>query len=200
VLAQLLKRLAGRRGSAERWDERWKHRAFHPEARLDEMAHHCLLAGYARVLKPGGVLLDAGCGDGEFRPHLHPDAFSRYIGIDFPNAIARAQKHADDRTTFVAADIRTYAPTERFDTIAFNESLFYIDNPVDELDRYTGFLRPGGVFLVSLHRKPKSDAVWDEIGRRFDMIDLVKFGNRSGIEWVAGCFRPTSRAGESRKA
>lgn len=190
MLAKVLRRLTGRRDAAERWDERWKHASFHPEAKLDEMAHHCLLAGYARVLRPGGVLLDAGCGDGEFRPHLHPDAFSRYVGIDFANAIARAQKYADERTQFVVADIRTYDPVERFDTIAFNESLFYIDNPVDELDRYTGFLEPGGVFLVSLHRKPKSDAVWEEIAGRFDMIDLVKFANRAGIEWVAGCFRP----------
>ena len=190
MLKKLLRRIAGRRGSAERWNERWRHASFHPAAPLDEIAHHCLLAGYALVLKPGGVLLDAGCGDGEFRPHLHPEAFSRYIGIDFANAIARAQKYADERTTFLAEDIRTYNPAERFDTVAFNESLFYIDNPVNELKRYTGFLKPGGIFLVSLHRKPKSDAVWEQIAEHFDMIDLVKFENRSGIEWVAGCFKP----------
>jgi SAM-dependent methyltransferase len=184
------KRILRRRTAEERWNERWGDPSFHPAPRIDEIAHHCLLAGYARTLRPGGRLLDAGCGDGEFRPFLTPDAFSRYVGIDFAEPIARAQQYADARTTFEVCDIREYVPAEKFDTIAFNESLFYIDDAVGELDRYTAFLNPDGVFLVSLHRKPKTDDLWDRIAAHFDIIDQVRLISRRRTEWIAGCFRP----------
>ena len=193
LIASYLRRLTRRQTAEQRWNERWSNATFHPEARLDEISHHTLLAGYALILRPGGRLLDAGCGDGEFRPFLTPESFSSYVGIDFAEPIARARKYEDERTRFEVADMRTYTPTEKFDTIAFNESLFYIDNAPDELHRYTGFLNPGGVFLVSLHRKPKTDDLWDRIAERFDIIDKVRLINRRQVEWVAGCFRPRGR-------
>jgi SAM-dependent methyltransferase len=190
VIGKYLKRVTGRRTAEERWNERWSDPSFHPEGKLDEMSHHLILAGYARALKPGGVLLDAGCGDGEFRPLLHPDAFSRYVGIDFAEAVARAQRYADERTRFEASDIRTYQPTEKFDTIAFNESLFYIDDAVGELNRYTAFLAADGIFLVSLHLKPKTEELWRQIGRHFHVIDRLRIANARGVEWMMGAIRP----------
>lgn len=187
----LVRRITGRRSAEERWNERWSDPSFHPEGRLDEMAHHLVLGGYARTLKPGGVLLDAGCGDGEFRPHLHPEAFSKYVGIDFAEPIARAQRYADERTSFEVSDIRTYNPTIRFDTIAFNESLYYIDDAVGELHRYTAFLAPGGIFLISLHLKPKTEALWRKIGDHFQVLDKIKVANARGVEWMMGAIRPS---------
>jgi trans-aconitate methyltransferase len=131
-----------------------------------------------------------GCGDGELRPLLHPDAFASYVGIDFAEAVARARQHADAKTTFAAADMRTFQPAASFDTIVFNESLYYVEEPLAQLDRYAKFLTPGGVFLVSMHRKPKSERIWTDIGRRFEMIDRVLVSNRSAVEWIVGAFRP----------
>ena len=190
AIGRFVRRITRTRTAEERWNERWSDASFHPEGRLDEISHHLVLAGYARALKPGGVLLDAGCGDGEFRPHLHPDAFSRYVGIDFAEPIARAQRYADERTRFEASDIRTYQPTEKFDTIAFNESLFYIDDAVGELERYTAFLAADGIFLVSLHLKPKTEELWRKIGRHFHVIDRLRIANARGVEWMMGAIRP----------
>jgi SAM-dependent methyltransferase len=160
----------------------WKHR-------FDERAHYSVLAGYALELKPGGALLDAGCGNGVLRTQLHPTAFSTYLGIDFAEAIAQARGLTDDRTRFVAADIRTFEPGERFDTIVFCESLYYIDNAVTELERYLRFLRPGGVFLVSLHRKKGTEELWLRIARRFSLLDRVLITNASDVQWICGAFR-----------
>lgn len=192
TLRRLFGRLAGRRNAQSRWDERWSDPAFYREYALDELAHYSLLAAYQKALKPGAAVLDVGCGDGIFRAHLHSDAFTSYVGIDFPEAIARAATRADDRSSFAASDMRAYAPAGRFDVIVFNESLYYVDDPLGELRRYTGFLRPGGVFLVSMHRKPKSEKIWTDIAREFMMIDRVTMANAKGIEWIAGAFKPTT--------
>lgn len=190
LVSSLLQRLAGRRTAEQRWDERWADPAFYSTFQLDELAHYSVLAGYVRELKPGGALLDVGCGDGVFRRHLHPDAFSSYVGIDFPEAIVRSRKYVDARTSFAAADMRTYQPGSQFDAIVFNESLYYVDDPIAELDRYATFLKPDGVFLVSMHRKPKSEKVWVDIARQFAMIDRVTLGNRSDVQWMLGAFKP----------
>jgi SAM-dependent methyltransferase len=190
LISKYLRRITKKRSAEERWNDRWADPSFHPEPLLAEASHHFILAGYAHVLKPGGVLLDAGCGDGEFRPHLHPDAFSKYVGIDFAEAVARARKYEDARTTFEAADIRTYAPSEKFDTIMFNESIYYIDDPIAELNRYEAFMKPGAIFLVSLHRKPKTDDLWRRIEKNFRIIDRLRVGNADGVEWGLGAFRP----------
>jgi 2-polyprenyl-3-methyl-5-hydroxy-6-metoxy-1,4-benzoquinol methylase len=192
LLSSLVERLAGRRTVQARWDERWADPAFYGAYRLDELAHYSILAGYARYLQPGSAVLDVGCGDGILRTHLHADAFSRYVGVDFPEAIARAHARADARTSFVASDLRAFDPAERFGVIVFNESLYYVDQPIAELRRYADFLEADGVFLVSMHRKPKSERIWNDIAGAFDMLDRVTIANRAGVEWILGAFRPRS--------
>ena len=190
LISSLIQRLTGERTAQSRWDERWADPAFYGEYPLDELAHYSILAGYAKVLKPGGSILDVGCGDGMLRTHLHGDAFATYVGIDFPEAIARASSRRDARTSFVASDMRTYESAERFDAIVFNESLYYVEDPIGELERYSAFLKPDGVFLVSMHRKVKSEKIWSDVARRFELIDRVTIGNGAGVEWIAGAFRP----------
>ena len=192
-LDTLLQRLTGRRTAQLRWDERWGDPSFYSAYPLDELAHYSVLAGYCSELKPGGSVLDVGCGDGILRTHLHADRFSRYVGIDFPEAIGRAAKRMDDRTSFTAADMRAYETVDRFDVIVFNESLYYVENPIGELNRFSQFLAPDGVFLVSMHRKAKSEAIWVDIAKSFQMIDQVTIGNRMGTEWILGAFAKGDR-------
>lgn len=192
LIKGLLERLAGQRTAQKRWDDRWSDPAFYGEYRLDELAHYSVLAGYVKALKGGAALLDVGCGDGVFRTHLHADSFSRYVGIDFPEAVARANSRADSRTSFSAADMRAFTSAERFGVIVFNESLYYVDDPIGELRRYTGFLEKNGLFLVSMHRKPKSERIWSDIAGAFELLDRVTIANRAGVEWILGAFKPHS--------
>jgi 2-polyprenyl-3-methyl-5-hydroxy-6-metoxy-1,4-benzoquinol methylase len=198
LIKSFLERLAGRRTAQSRWDERWADPKFYGEYQLDELAHYSVLAGYVRKLKLGRAVLDVGCGDGVFRTHLPPDVFSRYIGIDFPEAITRANARADGRTSFAPSDMRSYTTAERFGVIIFNESLYYVEDPIGELRRYAGFLEKDGVFLVSMHRKAKSERIWTDIAGAFVMIDRVTIANRAGVEWILGAFTvsPERRDGE----
>lgn len=188
-------KLLGRRTAEDKWDTQWAENRWDGLSEMHELARYSLLAGYALFLRPGGSILDVGCGAGILRDRLHPDAFRRYVGIDFGEAIARAAARRDERTDFVVGDMRTYEPAERFDVIVFNESLYYAADEIAELRRYAQWLAPAGIFLVSTNRKPKTDALWELLGREFTVVDRVVVGNRRGAEWICGVIDPVSPAG-----
>ena len=116
------------------------------------------------------------------------------VTLDRPpaNAIDRAAKRIDGRTSFIASDMREFTTADRFDVIVFNESLYYVDDPIGELRRYEGFMNGAAIFLISMHRKAKSDAIWGGIKSR--EIDHVILRNARGVEWIVGAFHPNGRA------
>jgi SAM-dependent methyltransferase len=123
------------------------------------------------------------------RDRLHPAAFSRYVGLDFAEPVARAQSRVDERTAFVVGDMLTHVFETPFDTIVFNESLYYATDVVAELRRYGRWLSPGGVFLVSTHMKEKTVGMWDRILESHDVLDRVTVTNGKGVSWICGAFR-----------
>jgi len=142
-----------------------------------------VLAGYFARLKPGGTLLDVGCGEGLFQEQLR-GCYSRYVGTDFAEPVRQASVRQDDRTHFVEADMNDFTTSERFDAIVFNESIYYHHDPVAGLLRYEQFLAPDGVFLVSMHCKTKNDALWEELSARYVAIDSVTMQNCRGTSWT----------------
>jgi 2-polyprenyl-3-methyl-5-hydroxy-6-metoxy-1,4-benzoquinol methylase len=189
-LAALVNRLLGRRTAAAKWNAQYAEGRWTAFDRLDELAHYSVLAGYALHLKPGGALLDVGCGDGTLRERLHHAAFSRYVGVDFAEAVERARHRADDKTEFVVGDMREFTPSATFDTIVFNESLYYVSDPIAELARYAGRLAPGGVFLISTHLKSNTEALWAKIAASHDVIDHTTVVNAQGTTWRCGAVQP----------
>ncbi len=150
---------------------------------LDEMAHHAVLAGYFARLKPGGSLLDVGCGEGLFHEQLR-GCYSRYVGCDFAEAVRIASATADARTTFVAADMHDFTTTEHFDAVVFNESIYYHENPVQGLQRFAAFLAPDGVLLVSMHKTERNDRLWQDFDAHFAVRDAVELTNQRGVQWT----------------
>ena len=169
---------------SEKWNAAYAHGRWEYLARLDELARYSVLAGYAQWLKPGGSLLDVGCGEGLLRRRLHPTAFGQYTGIDFAEAVARAAHLRDERTEFVVADMTEYAPRHRFDVIALNEVLMYFPDPVLGLARYASQLQPAGVLLVSTFMSPAVEEVWARVGETYIVLDEVLITNRAGTTWL----------------
>ena len=153
-------------------------------ARPGELARYSILAGYALELKPGGKLLDVGCGEGLLRDRLHPRAFTAYVGIDFEEPIRRAASRADEQTRFIAADMNFFVPDLTFDTIVFNESLYLFRHVPDGIMRYETFLASDGVFLVSMHGGEKTHEIWSLLAERYAVIDEVTITNRDGAIWT----------------
>ena len=188
--AALVNRLLGRRTAAEKWNAQYAAGRWTAFDRLDELAHYSVLAGYALQLSPGGRLLDVGCGDGVLRGRLHAAAFSRYVGLDFSEAVGRARHRTDEKTEFIVGDMREFTTLTNFDTIVFNESLYYVPDPVAELDRYSPWLAPGGVFLISTHLKPNTESLWAKIAESYDVIDHTTVVNAQGTTWRCGAVQP----------
>ncbi|RJP74567.1 MAG: class I SAM-dependent methyltransferase [Candidatus Zixiibacteriota bacterium] len=158
---------------------------------LDELAYYSLIAGYFRHLKPGGSLLDVGCGEGLLQQRLGPEAYRRYVGIDLSTeAIRRAAARADGKTCFLRADAREYDPGVRFDAIVFTETLYYLEDPGAELLRYRDFLEPGGLFLISMRDLESRHSLWDWLDQTFPVLDTVRVTNRSGTAWTIKVFQP----------
>src|SRR5687768_10063997 len=167
-----------------RWNRQYAAGEWTWLARPGELARYSVLAGYALELRPGGNLLDVGCGEGLLRDRLHPAAFAHYVGIDFEEAIQRAAARADERTRFVVADMNFFTPDVAFDVIVFNESLYLFRNVAEGLKRYETFLAPKGIFLVSMHGGAKTKGIWPLLAERYPAIDEVTITNREGAIWT----------------
>jgi 2-polyprenyl-3-methyl-5-hydroxy-6-metoxy-1,4-benzoquinol methylase len=180
-LARATRRLLGI-DRERRWNTQYATGMWDGLRRLDEMAHHAVLAGYSTRLKPTGALLDVGCGDGLFHEHLNGQ-YGSYVGIDFEEPVRRASAKADARTRFIAVDMHEFTTGDRFDAIVFNESLYYHRDPMACLRRYEAMLTGDGVFLISMHRTQKSDAIWEQCDARYAVMDAVTITNAKGVTW-----------------
>ena len=138
--------------SAQTWEAQYASGRWDVLAELSELARFSVLAGWICHLKPGGTVLDTGCGQGLLLRRLPDSLYSRYVGIDLAaSAIAVAQKQSQDaRSTFLVADCESYTPDEHFDVIVFNEVVCCLVDPLQAVERYVGLLKPGGLLLVSM--------------------------------------------------
>ncbi len=168
----------------EKWQEQYAKGDWAWLRRLDELGHHSILAGYFTYLKRGGSLLDMGCGEGLLQERFNEADYSKYVGVDFSEPIKLAVHKQTDKTRFVVGDMNTYVPDERFDAIVFNESIYYLDEPLKAFQRYATHLKPDGIFLVSMFVKDKHVDIWQKIESGFPPLDAVTITNVRGTSWI----------------
>ena len=91
-------------------------------------------------------LLDVGCGVGTMTDYLPT---LDYTGIDISEKALRIarRKHFG---TFICADAKDFRIDKKFDIVLFNEVLYYLETPLEQLARYTEFLSDGGSMIVSI--------------------------------------------------
>ncbi|NCW45723.1 MAG: class I SAM-dependent methyltransferase [Gemmatimonadaceae bacterium] len=172
-----------------RWNREYAEGGWEWLRNLDELAHHSVLAGYVAYLKPGGSVLDVGCGEGVFQEQLR-GAEARYLGVDFEEPVKKAQHKVTATTRFAVADMNEFTTGERFDVIVFNESIYYLHDLMAGLQRYEQFLAPDGVMLISMHGKERNDALWAGIDARYTVLDAVTMQNARGIKWTTKALVP----------
>lgn len=80
--------------------------------------------------RPVGEVLELACGPGTWTPHLlqHAAAVTAVDGAAEMLAIARSRA-ADDRVTFVHADLFSWRPTRRYDAVFFGFWLSHVPLP-----------------------------------------------------------------------
>lgn len=178
---------------AQTWEAQYAAGRWDFLADLSELARFSVLAGYVCHLKPGGAVLDAGCGQGVLLQRLPRSCYSRYVGIDVSgSAISVAQRQQNERSTFLAADCEQYSPAEQFDVLVFNEVLCCLRDPLRTVERYARSLNPGGLLLVSMCTAARGSAtiLWrlKQAYATVDEVRVVHSGRR--VSWVCAALRP----------
>ncbi|MDB5281459.1 MAG: Methyltransferase type 11 [Bacteroidota bacterium] len=172
------------KGSPERLDLKYKTGHWDYLREIPELAHYSIIAGYFQFLKKGGSVLDIGCGEGLLQERIGRDNYSGYSGFDLAaEGITRAKAKEDDKTSFAVADMNTYTTSKTFDVIIFNEVIYY-SNVLNTLIRYSAFLKPDGIFILSNFSNQNEKIGWEEIYRHFHCHDETTLFNKIGSGWV----------------
>jgi SAM-dependent methyltransferase len=128
-------------------------------------------------------ILDVGCGAGGLRQTMSLDNFKQYVGVDISEyAIKKAKEQIlNSKKTplarFYNCDLCDFTPEKNtwFDAIVFSEVLYYLNvkEAVAQLERYSKWLRPGGIFCISMKDDPKSQAIYRNILKKFKHINSI---------------------------
>jgi 2-polyprenyl-3-methyl-5-hydroxy-6-metoxy-1,4-benzoquinol methylase len=184
--------------SAQTWEAQYAGGRWDFLAQLSELSRFSILAGYVWHLKPGGAVLDVGCGQGVLLRRLPSSSYSRYVGIDVSDsAVSVAQEQRNERGAFLAADCEDYSPAEKFDVIVFNEVLCCLRDPMRTVERYARSLNPHGILLVSLCTAARGSAtiLW-RLRRAYATVDEVRvLHSGRKVSWVCTALRPEEGSG-----
>ncbi|MEA2562768.1 MAG: hypothetical protein QOH06_4272 [Acidobacteriota bacterium] len=184
------------RGGREKMDSDYARGKWDYLRGIEELGRFSVLVGYCHFLKPGGRILEIGCGEGILQERLDPARYSRFVGVDVSaEAIQRAK--SDDKTSFVCADATTWEPGEMFDLIVFNECLEYFDDPLAAVRHYEPSLAPGGAFLVSMFagiETARTLRIWKWLESVYAVEDTTRVTNKAGYTWVLKVLRPCASA------
>ncbi|WP_234263362.1 class I SAM-dependent methyltransferase [Hydrogenophaga sp. NFH-34] len=179
------------RHSVTDWDVAYGQGHWNYLYRSSELARYGTIVSFSHRFTQGGPVLDLGCGEGILKLHLNPDTYARYDGVDLSSeAIGKAQQMpADGKSRFVAADIEVFEPPEPSDVIIFNEVLYYLTDPLKAVQRYEAFLKPGGVFIVSMFDMLKSRKIWRELDGHYALLEASRAVNHGGHSWSIRVYR-----------
>ena len=148
-----------------------------------------MIVGYLRYLKPEGSIFDVGCGEGALFQLMRGTGYSKYIGLDVSTvAIEKLTSQQYEMSQFISADAESYTPTEEMDAIVFGDSLYYFQDPLAVVERYSRVLRKNGMMVVSAYAgSARAVAILRLIKGRYDVFEEVKI-TRQGQSCTVSVF------------
>lgn len=194
VFGSFIAAVRARRGrglpkSQQAWDDEYRDGSWNFLDGLSERSHHMVVLGFVLGMGEDRRVLDVGCGTGGLLDLGRKFQLSGYTGIDISTtAIENARQRFRDTNirfpvTFEAANFESYVSPKRYDAIIFNESLSYASDPVAILDRFRGFLAPGGMFLVSLCYNWWQEPIMRRLTAAFPTLYSTDVINEEGLTW-----------------
>jgi SAM-dependent methyltransferase len=137
-----------------------------------------------------GNVLDIGCGSGNTATEM-ADTYCSYLGVDISEAaLAKARRRSQEcgrveKNSFECGDFLTYVPTDQYDVILFRESMYHVPlgKVKETLDRYSAYLKDGGVFVVRLFAssadstedKSRPTAMLKIMEAEFDVVEKGRY-------------------------
>lgn len=160
----------------------------------EELSRFSVVVGYCHHFKPGGSVLEVGCGEGILQERLDSSKYSKYLGVDLSSeAIKRASERQDEKISFVAADATIFVPAGKFDVIIFNECLEYFQDPLAVVRRYDAFLNKSGVHIASIFEgveTMQSRRIWRALERAYIVKSQTRVSNERGYSWLIKVLSP----------
>jgi SAM-dependent methyltransferase len=151
----------------------------------------CVYAHLERYTKNANIL-DIGCGSGNTATEM-ADTYHSYLGVDISEAaLAKALRRSQEcgrgeKNKFECCDFLTYVPPSTYEVILFRESMYHV--PLGKvkatLDRYSAYLKEGGVFVVRLFAssgdrvdgkdKARPAAMLSIMQNEFDVLEKARY-------------------------
>ncbi len=159
---------------------------------INELSRYSVIAGYISYLKPQAAVLDIGCGEGILFDRYQGHGYSNYLGVDISQvAIDRLADRQDAKTRFIQADAEAFEPTELFDVIVFNESLYYFHRPLMGMKKYCHALKPNGLIIVStFNTSSRGKAILRKLKEQYRVLDETEISHRpSSMSWTCTVFK-----------
>lgn len=142
--------------------------------RTEEMQRIFVAKDLLKKYSLDGNILEIGSGEGIFFQNIPAEEYSIYEGIDL-SEVAINKTTKTEKSVFVCADMESYNPSNKpFTVIVLNEVLYYSKNPLNLLKRYKQYLEKDGVFLIGMYDMPKSNDIWQSLGKDFTELESVK--------------------------
>jgi len=139
-----------------------------------------------------GKVLDVGCGQGVLYHYLKKEITPlSYLGIDISaNAVENAKTSFPD-VSFEQLDFDYQSLKGKFDTIIFNETLYYFNRPLTTIQKCIDQnLNKGGYFIISMCDYTGHDKIWEKLEKRFNFPVIKEVSNGNEQKWKVGLFKP----------
>ena len=173
------------------WDEEYSEGKWeHLNNKKDSMRYGIIVTYIRDKFNYSISILDLGCGIGILQGKLS-GTYSHYTGIDLSDeAIRIAKEKEDEKTVFHSHDITNYTPKEKYDCIIFNESIYYLDKPIETLKKYKSFLKKDGIIIISMwDYKERNNKLWKKINSFLVKNTGVYLKFDSGKAWYIRFYR-----------
>ena len=122
-------------------------------------------------LGTGNMLLDIGCGIGQFTP-MFLKKFKFVTGLDPNKKFIDEANRKDDGVNYVCGYGETFKPALRYDTINMTNLLEHVDDPVALLKNCKKMLKPKGRIIAQV---PNANSVTRRIGVLMGLIPSLDY-------------------------
>jgi trans-aconitate methyltransferase len=174
--------------SSQTWEQKYRDEKYDLSSKKEDGRYGALLQILRRY--DHGTMLDLGCGDGLLWRSYRPLSDSPLIGIDYSaTAVAKANTLNIPQCRFECGDYRTFRPNQQLSAVVFNESLYYIDDFLNALQKSSEWLSEGGVIVVSMFDTLVTKRIWKRVLQQYSSIQAVTIrDHESGRGWTIRVF------------